>query len=261
MKTSKRILKAAIATGAIVLASHTNTSIAESIEGAVDFRTRVAVEALRRGTVVDVPVAVGDLVPAGNIVVEFDSTWQKARVRKRKSIIERLNVKMESVQAKFDRQQELYDRGSLSLLAYEETENELSVVRFELVEAEAELAVANYRLDQTKLKAPFDSIVVERNIQPGMNVRTDDRLRPLMTLAMIGEYVVRARVSFATRQTIKAGDPAVVTVNDQEYRAQVELSTLDPVQTDQGTMFLVDLVFQSPEQMIIPGTPAIVAFE
>ena len=244
---------------------------ADQVAGTVDFRYRIPINALSKGTVAAVNVNVGDSVEAGTVLIEFDPARQAARVRARQSRVDRMQIELDSASAKFERQQELFDRGSLSLLAYEESENEVRTVRAQLVEAQAKLDAAKIRLQNTRLISPIDAVVLEKNVHPGMNILPDESLQPLMVLGSAQEYVVRVTVPYEQRMLIEAGNRFQVMVhtpNDlpdvnfvARYLAEVEFSTLDPIAAKNGMQYPVNLHFREESALILPGTPATVVFE
>ena len=256
--------------GALLILSSLAAS-ADQVTGTVDFRYRIPINALSKGTVAAVNVNVADSVEIGTVLIEFDPAHQAARVRARQSRVDRMQIELDSASAKFERQQELFDRGSLSLLAYEESENEVRTVRAQLVEAQAILEAAKIRLQNTRLISPIDAVVLENNVHPGMNIRPDESIQPLMVLGSAQEYVVRVTVPFEQRMLIETGNRFQVMVHTPNYLpdvnfvarylAEVEFSTLDPITAKNGMQYPVNLHFREESALILPGTPATVIFE
>ena len=244
---------------------------ADQVAGTVDFRYRIPINALSKGTVAAVNVNVADSVETGTVLIEFNPTRQAAKVRARQSQVDRIQIALDSASAKFERQQELFDRGSLSLLAYEESEIEVRTVRAQLVEAQAKLDAAKIRLQDTRLISPIDAIVLEKNVHPGMNVLPNESIQPLMVLGSAQEYVVRVTVPFEQRVLIEAGNRFQVMLHIlnylpdvnfvARYLAEVEFSTLDPITAKNGMQYPVNLHFREESALILPGTPATVIFE
>ena len=58
---------------------------ADQVTGTVDFRYRIPINALSKGTVAAVNVNVAESVKTGTVLIEFDPTRQTARVRARQS--------------------------------------------------------------------------------------------------------------------------------------------------------------------------------
>ena len=244
---------------------------ADQVSGTVDFRYRLPIHALSKGTVAAVNVNVADSVETGTVLIEFEPTRQTAKVHARQSQVDRVQIELYSVSAKFERQQELFARGSLSLLAYEESENEVKTVRAKLVEAQAKLDAAKIRLQNTRLISPIDAIVLKKNVHSGMNILPDESNQPLMVLGSAKEYVVRVTLPYEQRMLIEAGNRFQVMLhapNDQpdvssvaHYLAEVEFSTLDPIIAENSMQYLVNLHFREESALILPGTPATVIFE
>ena len=231
---------------------------AAEFHGTVDFETRIELVALTDGRVDFVHAVAGDVVPDGTVLVEFDATAQQAEKRIGASAVARASLTVSEMEEEFDRQQEMYDRGSLSLTDYNDATGNLEQSRAELAAANGMLKIAELALDHTRLAAPFDAIVVERNVEPGMNLRLTDDTVSLMTLALASHYVVRVEVPFDTRQSLKSGSSAKVIVQDKEYASRISFETLDP--SDDGS-YAVLAGFSEPERLLLPGTPAVVMFE
>ena len=256
--------------GGLLILSSLATS-ADQVTGTVDFRYRIPINALSKGTVAAVNVNVADSVETGTVLIEFNPTRQAAKVRARQSQVDRIKIELDSASAKFERQQELFDRGSLSLLAYEESENEVRTVRAQFVEAHAKLDAAKFRLQNTRLLSPIDAIVLKKNVYPGMNILPDESIQPLMVLGSAQEYVVRVTVPYEQRMLIEAGNRFQVMVHAPNYLpdvnfvarylAEVEFSTLDPITAKNGMQYPVNLHFREESALFLPGTPATVIFE
>ncbi len=259
-----------------------STAQAQQFTGYVDYRLRIQVQPLANGTIVDVPVKVGDIVQKGQVLIRFDSRRQEARVQRVKSQIERLELELKRISDKFDRQQELFDRGSLSLLEFEEAEHGIKIAQAELTAARAKLAAVQYRLEQTALVSPINNaIVVFSDVYAGMNYIQDTFSDAhLMTLGSYGQYVVQIRVPFEKRNTLQAGDSVSVMIEDSIFSANVEFPTLDPeflfddasgmpeeavAENDRNfkikAVYPVNLRFNAEQESILPGTPAIIQFD
>ena len=259
------------------------TAQAHQVTGHVDYRVRIQIQPLISGTIVDVPVKVGDIVQKGQILIQFDSRWQETQARIVKSQIERLEIELKRVSDKFDRQQELFDRGSLSLLDFEEAEREVMVARSELGATRAELAAIQYQLQDTALLSPMDNaIVVMSNVHVGMNYLHDIYFKErLMTLGSHGQYVIRVNVPSEIRNTLQAGDAVSVKIDDSIYTAYVEFPTLDPEfelftvsdsvmegeaasanssEYIEKPIYAINISFSVEQESILLGTPAVVLF-
>ncbi len=234
---------------------------AQTFDGNVDFRTRIHVQSISKGVVAKVNAKVGDRLAAGAVLIELDSTRQRARVRVAQNRVAKMEIAVAEADSEFARQQEMFDRGSLSLLLYEESENKLKSAQLDLGIARANLSKANYRLSLAQLVAPIDAIVIARNVHTGMHVHPEFLLAPLMTLASDGDYIVRISVPIDLWRQLSEKEAVTVMVDGQIYTAAVEMPMLDP-----QPIFQEDLTYPlhlrfSDNRLILPGTAATVHLE
>ncbi len=239
-------------------------SYAEQYQGTVDFNSRVPIQSLMKGTVTAVHAQVGEIVEKGQILIQMDSRSHQARLDVVNSRVERIKIKLDTTEEEFVRKQELFDRGSLSLLAYQESENEVRELRSKLIEANAKLTIAKIRLARTRLNSPMDAVVVYSTVYPGMNIHPYFSGTSLMIVASMGEYKVRANVPIDVRKNLKIGDLVQVNVEDETYTAEVAFTSLDPsfplqdpMETAQPLTYGVDLKFRTEDKLILPGTAAV----
>ena len=239
-----------------------NISFAEEMQGEIFYKTLVAVITLDEGAVTSVHANVGDRVSSGDALIEFDTTIPKARVTARQSVVDRLKLEADSLADKFDRQQDMFERGSLSLLAYEETENALNSAKARLKAAQAKLSVAQHLLKRTKLVAPIDAIVLSRNIHPGMNVVPQLQTEPLMILASDGSYVVTLSMDFDRWVGLKNATNSVeVDVNGRKISPVLADSVFYPTTSGSGTEFIAELDVRDDSGVVVPGMIATVKFK
>lgn len=231
---------------------------AEEISGVVDFGTRFSVEAWMFGEVTQLHGNVGEMIPEDKVIIKLDSKRIEAITQILVQRENRIKMDLEKLEAKYERQQELYDQGSLSLLAYEEIQHEVSLAESKLEEARTKLSLARTRADRMEIKAPFDAIVLENNTHIGALLRPFPAEKPLMVLAKQGDYVVRVLVPLSIRSGMQARQAVNVIVNGQSYEAQTEFNSFDPHIQENGTFYRVDFRFNDHINLILPGVPAVV---
>jgi len=248
--------------GSLEMAEH-------SLEGTVNFSTRFHIQTIASGTVVQVNAKVGDRVDAGSVLIELDSTRQQASVQMAENRVAKLQIAYEDADARFARQQELFERGSLSVLLYQKAENDLKLAQLDLSSAKARLASVRHELASRHMTAPFAAIVVGSTVHPGMNVHPvyewlrmlPDTEPPLMTLGSAGRYIVEDFVTLQTWYQLNSADSVSVQVNGQTYAVTAVLSALDPRDTHHhydhdSPLYPVKFEFIDSDRLILPGTPA-----
>lgn len=235
---------------------------AQTISGNVDFATRIQIQPLSKGTIAKVNARVGDRVEAGTVLIEMNPTRQQAKVELMEHQVSINRIALKDADAKFSRQQELFDRGSLSLLLFEEAENAVKIAHLNLASAQAKLKKANYRLSVTRVRSPFNAIVINSTAHSGMNIHPELlQYSPLMTIASDGEYIAKFFVSGETWRLLSEKQTLEVLVDDQTYSATIELSTLDPLPFQDEPEYEIRLSFQDSDRLILPGTIATITVE
>ncbi len=237
------------------------TAVAETLDGRISFQSVIEINSIVRGTVAQVNSSVGDRVKSGEILIELDSTRQKAMVRIVRNQVAKMQIEVDDADAKFTRQQDMYDRGSLSLLLYEESENALKKAQLDLAIAQANLTLAEHELSLTQLTAPFDALVVNSNVHPGLNVDPELSQAPLMTLASAGQYIVQVSVSPEIWQRLNTSQSIDAVVAGQIYAGSVQIPTLFPQVFVDEPEYIVNLRFTENDKLLLPGTSAVVNFE
>lgn len=260
LNPTKSVVQTLVALVSLILVSP--PVVAQTIDGNVDFRTRISLQSIAKGTVAKVNAQVGERVAAGTVLVELDATQQRAKVRMAQNRVAKMEIVVAEADSAFARQQEMFDRGSLSLLLYEESENALKSAQLDLGIARAKLSKANYRLSLTQLVAPIDAIVIASTAHVGMQVHPEFLLPPLMTIASDGDYIVRIDVPINTWRQLREKATATVMVDGLSYAATVEIPSLDPQPFISEVLeYPLGLRFADDSRLILPGAPATVILD
>ncbi len=235
---------------------------ADNLTGTVQFGAFLELNAYWDGTVTQVYAKVGDQVSAGEVLIEFDSTRQEAKVEMAKNQVARQQINVDTATAEFARQQELFEQGSLSTLLLEEARNALRMAQSRLASAQARLRTAQHQLTTTsKIVAPVDAIVVNSRAYTGMNIHPELSSRPLMAVTEVGQYVVQVIVSPERLQRLLTNNSLHIVVGDTTYPTTVGIPTLLPTSSPGELTYLVQLKFTEHEVPVLPGTLATVRLD
>ena len=250
----------------ILLAMISNLSVAQLMQGEIDYKLLIPIIALNKGEIARVNVDVGDRVSPDEVLIEFDSTTEKANLIIHQSAVDQLKIEVGSISDKFDRQQEMFDRGSLSLLAYEETENALKAANARLSAAQAKLSIAEHQIKRTKLVSPVDAVVVERNIHPGMNVIPELQTQPLMILTGFGSFIVRLNLEFESWNSLRNHDGSVkINIDGKTFSSGLNESIFKQVprssRPEDSFGYILEISFHDESNKISPGRIATVEIE
>jgi HlyD family secretion protein len=160
------------------------------------------------GTLIELHADYGDRVAVGTLLARLDSREQEARVAQARaavtqaeSAIRQATASIERAQANLtqkaqanERRQELVRGGSVSVEAAQDAQSAYDMARAELAEAQSGLEVGRANLEQAKaqaafeearlakyaLYAPYDAVVVSRNLELGSMLTSGEQLFTLV---------------------------------------------------------------------------------
>lgn len=195
-----------------------------------DVATRVA------GVVNDVPIQVGSVVAAGDVLARMDTARLGIELASAQAELEIANAGLKVAEAQADRAQKSFERAqeltvnaSISgaqlddrASALAETQGGLAQARALIVAAENTIDLAQYNLTNATIRAPFDGIVLSVQTQPGQFASSGSTVA---TVLDTGTMEVQANVPARFIQALRAGG----TVQGENDAGQVLGMTLRAV--------------------------------
>lgn len=143
---------------------------AVTVEGRLQPRKVVNVGAQVSGPVARVLVEEGDSVGKGDLLARIDPSQYEARLEEAKARVKKARVQAKDSSRQLERQQKIYNRGLSSSRELEVAERNAATDEAKLEEAEAAVQSAKVDLRYTRIRAPLDGVVLERNVEPGETV-------------------------------------------------------------------------------------------
>ena len=199
--------------------------------GSVILRPEVA------GRVAAIRFRDGMAVHKGDVLVELDAAVQSAEVRQ-------AQAELSLAEANANRVEDLFARQFVSGSARDEAVSRLEVAR-------ANTALAQARLDRTRIRAPFDGIVGIRKVNVGDYVRDGDALINIEDIAVL-KLDFRLPELYLPR--LKPGQKLEVTsdvVPGVVFPAEVE--AIDPLVDADGRAVLLRARLANDEGRLRPG--------
>lgn len=230
---------------------------AADIQATLQWSQRVELSTPVSGIVQEVNVEVGDKVNKGQVLLSLDSTAYRARVEESQSEITRLNAEAEEDKRELDRVTELHERTVVSTTELDRARLKLVRSQSALSEARARLRQNQKALDDASIRAPFDAVVVLRQAEPGLSVAAGLQPQMLLTLARSGEMIARMHLSSPQIDKLKTGQTVSVSIAGISYTGKIKTLGLEPINTKEGAVYPVDVVFPSKETLR-SGEPALV---
>jgi multidrug efflux system membrane fusion protein len=205
---------------------------AKDIPALIDWQQRLELGTLVDGMVSKVNVRVGQPVTRGSLLVELDQREIQARLAWAESRVAAAKLQQDEARRELDRSLELYDRTLLS--NHERIVAEIDAARADADARQADAVLARVRMEReySRIKAPFDGIVLDVMTQPGQVLVNRLLSMPLVTLADPSQMKALARVNAATAAAIHIGDAAKVGVRGEWLDGEIITVGLEPVDND-----------------------------
>lgn len=223
-----------------------------------------------RGVIARIEVEKSDEVRAGQVLVELDSTVERAtaaRAGAQSKIEGEIKLQQEKLafaKRAYDRLDDLFISKAISTQKKDEAETEVAIAQYRLQKAKEnqelaklDLQRARAMLNQRRIKSPIAGVVMERFVSPGEFV--DDT--PLLRLARIDPLQVEVVLPATMFGRLKKGMLALVhseLQQEQEYQAQVNI--VDRVLDSASGTFRVRLLLPNPDYQIASGLKCTVSF-
>jgi len=152
----------------------------------------------------------GDAIESGQVIVEIDDTEYRANLRSAEAARERAQAEMEHRQRIMDRLAKLAKKNATSEDAIDEADYALKVAASNLKAAQAEIDGILSTLAETRIKAPFDAVVITKYAEIGHVTQPGE---PLYRIQDQSRLKFRARVKERDLAHINVSDTAQITIS------------------------------------------------
>jgi RND family efflux transporter MFP subunit len=227
----------------------TATGVIRPVTGAeVNVGSRIS------GTVVSLPVEVGDRVAVGQLLAELDRTALQAEADEARADVDLSNPRVELAKSILARREKLATKGLASDEDLEIARRDLAVARAELQANRARLRSAEIELDYTRITAPIDGVVAEVSTREGETVAAAFAAPNFVTIIDLERLEVLAYVDETDIGRVVVGQFASFTVDtfpDTEFTARV--TAIQPRAELQGSVvnYLARLEFERSEDFTL----------
>lgn len=222
-------------------------AMAGDFPATLQWSQRVELSPRVSGIVREVEVSVGDRVRKGQSLLALDAVLYEARVAESHAAVARCAEEVADARRDLGRTQELYDRTVIATSELDQARLRHDRAKAQLDAAQARLKAEQKNLADSRLRAPFDAVVVARLAEPGQHAAVGLQPQPLLALAKAGEMAARFRVPADRIGALKAGQPATVVLGKQEYPARLRTLGLEPVRDKDGAAYEAEAVFKVQE--------------
>ena len=212
----------------VVLAQVTTEDVAttRSVTGVLSYEKRSEISTEVPGLVEKIEVDLGDHVTAGQILVTLNKEILEKEIELTKTRIQQIELAIGNAEKNFKRLETLYKSSGVSekdyddaLYTYEDSVKEKQV-------AEDTLAKLLIQKRRSVIKAPFDGVVLTKDVDSGAWVMQGKKL---LTLGADNSLYVRAPIAEELLKYVTPGEKTEVILNAYESRIEGKVIGIDPI--------------------------------
>lgn len=227
--------------------------------GSLEAEAQIEVRPEIDGHVTSIHFREGDRVDRGQVLVRLDQNKLQAEVEAARATVQRTRAEMENLRRRVARNDSLLARGAISEQSFDDLETQLNTARAQLEQARANLNLAEQRLDDATIAAPFAGRTGARSFDLGDYVRVGDPL-----FALVDDQPLEIGFSVPERYLgrLHRGSPVSLTVRsapDRTYRGQVDF--VSPFVDEQSRTVRLKARVPNPGAELRPGQFANVRLE
>lgn len=225
------------------------TGVVRPVVGAeIDVGSRVS------GTVVELPVKVGDRVVAGDLLAQLDATAFDALIEQAKADLTMARAELAQSESTFGRRHRLADEGILPAEDHEMARRDLEVARARVENAEARLRVAEINRSYTRIEAPIPGVIARVTTREGETVAANFAAPTFVTIIDLDRLEVRAFVDETDIGRVFVAQTATFTVDTYpELELAATVTAIEPkAELQSGVVnYVVVLDFEENEDAVL----------
>lgn len=228
--------------------------------GTLEALTTVKVGSQVSGIIAEIHADFNDRVKKGQVLAVLDPTPFVAAVNQTKAQLERARIQALDAEAKYKRQQALFEAKLVSEDQLETARAAYHQALAQVTELEAALERAETNYRYSVIRAPIDGVVVSRDYDVGQTVAASFQAPTLFTIA---EDLTRMRltcdVSEADIGQVKVGQTVLFSVDsypEKQFTGRVAQIRLSPKITNNVVTYPVVVEVENNEGLLLPGMTA-----
>jgi len=247
IKYSKHLLMAS----ALFFMLLTTTVHAAEISAKVDWARKVEMRFPISGVVVKVNTDVGNLVKSNELLSSLDARALQAEVDNRRALLMARTSEFEETQRELQRAQELYDRTMLSDHDLQLAKNKLVLDKANKISAQANLVQARVTLEHSQLRAPFNAIVLQKNVEVGQSVIIGENQPFILLLAASENRLAIATITEKDVAHYQIGGKVLVSYNNKQFSGVIVAMNYAASKSNE---IEVKVKFDNGNEFIMPGS-------
>ncbi len=204
-------------------------------------------------------------VKKGALLAELDPVPFQAKVAQSEAALQKAEVDERNAQISLRRQTALKEEGLAPQADFDQAQANYDGAKASVAQAKATLEQAQTDLRNSKITAPIDGVVVDRQYDVGQSVAASFQAPTLFTIAQdLTKMQVSADVSESDIGMCKVGQPVRFTVDaypDQTFRGTISQIRLNATVNQNVVTYPVIIEVPNPEQALRPNMTANVVID
>jgi len=231
--------------------------------------TLSAVKTIQVGTQVSGQVTAiyadfNDHVRRGQLLAGIDPALQNQAVGEAQAQLERTLATMQQAEGDYARNKQLFDWKIITASEFSAAQSNFSVQQATVKSARIALERARQNLAYTKIYAPIDGVIVERNVDVGQTVAANFSTPQLFLIANdLSDMQILALVDESDIGAIRTGQPVEFTVQaypNQTFAGMVQQVRLQSKTQDNVVNYTAVVGVKNTTGKLLPGMTATVQF-
>jgi HlyD family secretion protein len=231
--------------------------------------TLSAVKTIQVGTQVSGQVAAiyadfNQHVRRGQLLATIDPALQNQAVAEAQAQVERAQATMDQAQGDYARSKQLFEWKAITASEFSAVQSNYSVHKADIKSAQVALERARQNLAYTKIYAPIDGVIVERNIDIGQTLAANFATPQLFLIANdLADMQILALVDESDIGAIRNGLPVEFTVQaypNETFEGMVQQVRLQSKTQDNVVNYTAVVGVKNTTGKLLPGMTATVQF-
>jgi len=237
--------------------------VAVEAAGIIEPETTVEVKSKASGEILEMHSDTGDVVEAGQLIVQIDKRTPKNALAQADAELEAAEARRSIAQTQTERAKTLLQSGTFNEVDYEQTVLEFANSKAEVVRAQVAVENARIALDDTEVRAPISGTIIEKHVEKGQVISSPTQDvgggTELLKMADLRSVQVRTLVDETDIGKIIPDQNAVIQVAaypNQPFEGRV--LKIEPQADDEEsvTLFSVIITINNESGLLRPGMNA-----
>lgn len=226
-------------------------------DGAIEAVQQATLSAQTNDRVAKVFVDVNDRVAANELLIQLSAVEQQAGVNTAQAQLNAVKAQAVAAQNTYQRYESLAKQQYISKQQLDQALSERNAANAQVAALQAQVIQANQQSAYTQIRAPFDSIVSNRLVEPGESINIG---QPLMQVFNPNQLRLEVQVPQSVAELIRKNPKAIIQFEDHS-RLQAEQVLVFP-SADAGALSVtIRIPLPNTDKALKPGQLAKVLFD